>query len=75
MKGIEGHMIDLAEIFDILRQHQLRLNAEKCSFGVGSGKFLGYMIITREIKVNPDQISAIRQLRPPSNLKEVQKLT
>ena len=75
MKGIEGHMIDLAEIFDILRQHQLRLNAEKCSFGVGSGKFLGYMIITREIKVNPDQISAIRKLRPPSNLKEVQKLT
>ena len=54
MKGIEGHTIDLAEIFDILRQHQLRLNAEKCSFGVGSGKFLGYMIITREIKVNPN---------------------
>lgn len=72
---IEGNTSNLAEVFDVLRQHQLRLNAEKCSFGVGSNKFLGYMITTQGIKVNPDQISAIQQLRPPNNPKEVQKLT
>ena len=33
------------------------------------------MITTRGIEVNPDQISAIRQLEPPNNPKEVQKLT
>ena len=60
MKGIEGHTIDLAEVFDVLRQHQLCLNAEKCSFRAGSGKFLGYMITTWGIEVNPDQILAIR---------------
>ena len=59
MKGIEGHTIDLAEIFDILRQHQLRLNAEKCFYGVRSSKCLGYMITTRGIEVNPDQVSTI----------------
>lgn len=40
-KGIERHTFDLAEVFDVLRQHKLCLNVEKCSFGVGSTKFLG----------------------------------
>ena len=35
---------DLGNIFEILRKHKLSLNASKCSFGVGSGKFLGYMM-------------------------------
>ena len=50
------------------------LNAFKCSFGVGSGKFLGYMVTHRGIEVNPDQIRAINSLQPPRNPKEVQKL-
>ena len=60
---------------EILRQHKLRLNAEKCLFGVGAGKFLGYLITNREIEANPDQIDAMKRLKPPSNLKEVQVLT
>ena len=35
---------DLRSIFEILRKHKLGLNASKCSFGVGSDKFLGYMV-------------------------------
>ena len=69
------HINDLGNIFEILRRHKLRLNASKCSFGVGSGKFLGYMVTHREIEVNPDQIKAINNLQPPRNPKEVQKLT
>jgi len=42
-KVVSEHMGDLGSIFEILREHKLRLNASKCSFGVGSGKFLGYM--------------------------------
>ena len=38
------HVRDLGDIFEILRRQKLRLNASKCSFGVGSGKFLGYMV-------------------------------
>lgn len=49
-----GYAHDLEKVFGILRQHKLRLKAEKCAFGVGSGKFLGYMITTRGIEVNPD---------------------
>ena len=69
------HIADLESIFEILRKHRLRLNASKCSFGVGSGKFLGYMVTHRGIEVNPNQIQAINKLQPPRNPKEVQRLT
>ena len=66
---------DLENIFDILRRYKLRLNASKYSFGVGSGKFLGYMVTHCGIEVNPDQIKAIKTLQLPRNPKEVQRLT
>ena len=74
-KMVSEHVGDLRNIFEILRKHKLRLNASKCSFGVGSGKFLGFMVTHRGIEVNPDQVKAINSLQPPRNPKEVQKLT
>ena len=65
-KVVFEHVGDLGVIFDILRKHNLHLNASKCSFGVGSGKFLGYMVT--------HQIKAIQNLQPPRNPKEVQRL-
>ena len=73
-KLVSEHVMDLTSIFKILREHKLRLNTSKCSFGVGSGKFLRYMVTHRGIEVNPDQIKAINNLQPPRNPKEVQKL-
>ena len=70
-KMVSEHVGDLGNIFEILRKHKLRLNASKCSFGVGSDKFLGYMVTHRGIEVNPDQIKAINSLQPPQNPKEV----
>ena len=74
-KMVSEHLGDLRAIFQILRKYKLRLNASKYSFGVGSGKFLGYMVTHRGIEVNPNQIKAINNLRSPRNPKEVQKLT
>ena len=70
-KIVFKHIGDLTNIFEILRGHKLRLNASKCSFGVGSGKFLNYIVTHRGIEVNPDQIKAINNLQPPRNPKEV----
>ena len=47
-KVVSEHFGDLRSTFNVLRKHKLRLNASKCSFGMGSGKFLGYMITHRE---------------------------
>ena len=73
-KVVSEHVGDLKVIFDILRKHKLHLNASKCSFGVGSGKFLGYMVTYRGIEVSLDQIKAIHNLQPLQNPKELQKL-
>ena len=74
-KMISKHLGDLRIIFEILKNYKLRLNASKCSFGIRSGKFLGYMVTHRGIEVNHDQIKAINNLQSPQNPKEVQKLT
>ena len=74
-KMVSEHIGDLTNIFKILRGHKLRLNASKCSFGVGSGKFLGYMVTHRGIEANPDQVKAINNLQPLQNPKEIQRLT
>ena len=74
-KVVSEHLEDLGGTFNVLRRHKLRLNVSKCSFGVGSSKFLGYMVTHKGIEVNPDQIKAINDLKPPRNAKEVQKLT
>ena len=55
-KVVFEHVEDLKNIFEILRKHKLRLNASKCSFGVRSSKFLGYMVTHLGIEVNPNQI-------------------
>ena len=53
-KVVLEHLGDLGTIFEILQKYKLRLNASKCSFGVGLGKFLGYMVTHRGIEVNPN---------------------
>ena len=47
-KMVSKHLGDLRTIFEILRKYKLHLNASKCSFSVGSGKFLGYMVTQRD---------------------------
>lgn len=53
IKVIDRQLEDLANVFDIWQRYKLRLNASKCVFGVGSGKFLKYLITYQGIKVNP----------------------
>ena len=68
------HINDLGNIFEILRRHKSQLNVSKCSFGVRSGKLLGYMVTYHGIEFSSDQIKAINNLQPTQNPKEVQKL-
>ena len=66
------HPKDLAEVFVIIKEHKLRLNAANCAFGVNSGKFLGHLVTQRGIKANPWKISTIDDLVSPRTTKEVQ---
>ena len=62
---------DLEETFENLRKIQLKLNPEKCVFGVPSGKLLGFFVSQRGIKANPDKIKAIEQIEAPKRVKDV----
>ena len=43
-KEESAHLDDLEETFTTLRQYQMKLNPNKCAFGVASRKFLGFMV-------------------------------
>jgi hypothetical protein len=63
-----------SEHFARLQSYRIKLNPEKCVFGIPKGKLLGLIISERRIEVNPKKIMAIRNLGPISNLKGAQKL-
>src|SRR4051812_40454766 len=66
---------DLKEMFANLRAYQIKLNPEKCVFGVPAGKLLGFLVSERGIECNPEKIAAIDRMNKPRNLKDVQKFT
>ncbi|XP_077237191.1 uncharacterized protein LOC143878862 [Tasmannia lanceolata] len=59
----------------VLKKHSMKLNPTKCTFGVGSGKFLGFMVSQRGTEANPEKINAVVELTPPKTIREVQRLT
>ena len=71
----ELHIAHLSEAFQILREYNMKLNPAKCVFGVSSGNFLGFIVNNRGIEANPDKIKVVLDMPPPSNIKEVQRLT
>jgi hypothetical protein len=52
----------------------MKLNPDKCTFGVPSGKLLGYMVSRRGIDPNLEKVLAITKMKPLENLHDVQKL-
>ncbi|XP_020230287.1 uncharacterized protein LOC109811062 [Cajanus cajan] len=73
--SLDRHLDDLRELFETIGKYQLKLNPEKCSFGVQAGKFLGFLLTHRGIEANPEKCTAIINMRSPSTAKEVQQLT
>jgi len=68
------HVADLEELFVTISKYRLKLNPEKCVFGVEAGKFLGFMLTEKGIEANPDKCAAIIAMRSPTSV-EVQQLT
>lgn len=65
---------DLEETFVSLHEVDLRLNPEKCVFGVPFGKLLGFLVSHRGLEANLEKVKAIEDMSPPQTLREMQKL-
>ena len=69
------HKTHLAKAFQVLKSYNMKLNLAKCAFGVSAGRFLGFIVNNRRIEANPDKIKAVLDMLPPSNIKDIQRLT
>lgn len=63
---------DLKDSLLRMRFHTLKMNHEKCAFGVLVGKFLGFLVHQRGIEVDKNKAKALLEARPPQNRKELQ---
>jgi hypothetical protein len=73
-KSYKKHLIDLRKTMECSRKHGLKMNPNKCAFGVSAGQFLGFLIHERGIEVGQKSISAIDNIKAPSNKKELRSL-
>jgi hypothetical protein len=65
---------DLRIAFDCLRANRVKLNPEKCVFGVPCGMLLGYIISQWGIEPNPEKVAALDWMGPIRDLKGLQKV-
>ena len=71
----ELHITHLAEAFQVLKSYNMKLNLAKCAFRVSVGKFLGFIVNSRGTEANLDKIKVVLDILPPSNIKDIQRLT
>jgi hypothetical protein len=65
----QNHIANLQKTFANFRKAGLKLNPEKCVFGVKNGTFLGCLVSTKGIEAIPNKIEAILQMEPPKSRK------
>jgi len=69
-KDREGHIANLKKFFERIKKNRLRLNPQKCTFGVTTGKLLSFLVSDRGIEVDPLKIKAILDMPPPKSENE-----
>lgn len=73
-RSLAEHRINVRTVLAKLRQFQLFLKAEKCTFHQSSVHFLGYVIDNTGIHMDEGKIEAITSWPLPSTIKELQRL-
>ena len=68
-KRKQEHIEDLRRAFNNLHNAGLKLNLEKCIFGVSKGKLLSCLVSARGIEANPEKIDAIINMEPLTSRK------
>ena len=67
----EGHIVNLRKFFERIKEYRLRLNPQKCTFGITTGKLLGFLVSVRGIEDDPSMIKAILEMLQPKSEKEI----
>ena len=70
-KDRESHIVNLRKFFERIKEHRLRLNQQKCTFGVTAKKLLGFLVSDKGIEVDLSKINVILEMPPPKIEKEI----
>jgi hypothetical protein len=70
----ESHLDEVRKTLECTRKHGLKMNPNKCAFGVSAGELLGFLLHEGGIEVGTKSMKAIDEVVPPTNLKELQSL-
>ena len=70
-KDREGHIANLRKFFKRIKEYRLRLNPQKCTFGVTTRILLGFLVSDRGIEVDSSKIKAILDMPPSKSEKEI----
>lgn len=66
---VDHHIVDLEEAFNELKWYQMKLNLNKCAFGISLRKFLGFMVTQKRIEANLKKIRTLLEIKPSQNKK------
>ena len=66
----EEHLDHLQKLFDRLKLYKLILNPNKCTFGVSSGKLLGFVVSDKGIQVDPAKVKPYKRCQLPRQRKK-----
>jgi transposase InsO family protein len=66
------HEQHVKKVLERLRHAGLQIDLKKCEFHVTRTKYLGFIVSTNGIEVDPDKISVIKHWTPPTTVKGVQ---
>ena len=69
----EEHEKQLTAVLDKLHQAGVTLNKDKCKFSTNCVQFLGQQVDNQGIRSDPQKVSAIQQMAPPTNVKELRR--
>jgi len=68
------HLVDLRKLLECTRKHGLKMNPNKCAFGISAGQFFGFMVHQRGIEISRRSIDAINKIVAPTNKTKLQSL-
>ena len=71
--SFQKHLTEVGEVFDRLREANLKIGPGKCSFAQSKSTFLGHVVSSEGIQPPPDRLEKIRKLIPPKNITELRR--
>ena len=70
--NVNEHLTHVQEVLKCLQQHHLFTNLWKCTWNTDHIEFLGYIISSTGVQMDPGKVMAITQWATPHNVHDIQ---